>query len=650
MSKSVEDRIKFLETCANLYETTGDTPLTDDQYDEEYAACKKLQPNHPFFSKVGGIDADHVYGTAVKHKYTMGSLNKDPNPTEFSDWFEKTYAKGKAEGILQLKVDGSSFCLKYQDGPLEQAVTRGDGETGFDFTPNARHIKGVKDSVNVKGYVEVKGEVYKNRQDFYKQGWDKANGEHRAYANPRNFTAGSINQKDPLVTKERGLSFVAYEVRGMDFKTEVEKLKFLVDNGFETLKQYTVKVDCTGRSAEEIAKAVQKYMDKFDRESLPFDVDGIVWKLNDISAAEDMGYTSEGKRPKANRAVKFPTEKGITILEGIEESMGRTGVATPVGLLKPVRLAGTNVQRVSLHNYREIERLGITRLGAEVMVAKAGDIIPKVIKMIKDGTGRLIKYPENCPCCGKPMQWDDSKISRVCDNEFCPAQIDGTIEHWFKKLDVKGIGPGIISTLTSTKNITPYVKSIADMYELDGFKKELANIFGDRASEKIFEAIDSVKEVPLNRFIEALGIGKIGTMAKDITAIAQSIDDIDVLTVDEIKRIPGFAETKAKAFVEGWKEQRKEIKRLLKHITIVQVKLDSNKLSGKKFCFTGSFSSPTRSDMEKMVEDNGGKLSSVSKELTALVWDGEISGSKIEKAKKLGLSIIKQGDFLALLK
>lgn len=282
--------------------------MTDDQYDAEKEACQKIKPDDPFFSEVGGIDDAHIYGTKVKHKYIMGSLNKDPNPDEFGKWYEKTYPKGVV-GLIQLKVDGSSFCLKYQSGQLQQAVSRGDGVTGIDYTENARYIKGVRPTIKAQGYVEIKGEVYKDRQAFYKDWTGKVNKDGRNYKNPRGFTAGSINQKDPLITKERGLSFVAYEVRGFDFDTEVDKVKFLVDNGFETLKNYTSKIDCHGRKVDEVVKAIQKYMDKVDRVSLPFDVDGIVFKNNDIADAEEMGTTDEGRRPKANRAVKFPTDK-----------------------------------------------------------------------------------------------------------------------------------------------------------------------------------------------------------------------------------------------------------------------------------------------------------------------------------------------------
>ncbi len=645
MTKTIDERIEFLEECARLYETSGDSPLTDDEYDAELAELKKLDPKNPFFSKVGGIDEAHIYGTKVKHQYIMGSLNKDPNTEEFLKWLIKTFPEiGKIVALLQLKVDGSSFCLKYQDGKLTHGVTRGDGEVGIDFTPNAMHIRGVQKTISAKGYVEIKGEVYKNRSDFYTQGW------HKIYKNPRNFTAGSINQKDPLETKKRGLDFVAYEVRATDFKTEDAKLDFLVANGFETLKKYTAKIDCKGRTAEEVVRAIQRYMDKTDRSKLPFDVDGIVFKLNDIEWAESMGTSDGGKRPKANRAVKFPTDKKETVLEGIEWNIGRTGTLTPVGLLAPVELAGTTVKRVTLCNLKEMQRLGITKTGCTVLVAKQGDIIPKVLKMTKDGD-KKIAIPDICPACEGDLEWDDTNTTKHCTNEACPSQVDRRIEHWFKKLGVLGIGKGIIKTLTGeAKNSYDdfVVNCIPDMYNLAHYKSELSEVFGDRAFEKILESVDSIKETSLAKFIEALGIGKVGTMAKEITAIAPTIKDIDNLTIEDIKKISGFADTKARGFVNGWKKQRSEIEKLLKYIKITLLKLDSNSLNGKSFCITGTLSKP-RNDFQKTIELNGGKVSgSVSAKLDYLIC-GDDSGSKKEKAEKLGVKVISEKDFEKML-
>jgi len=652
MTKTIEERIAYLQKCAELYETDGSSPLTDVEYDKEYDECKKIKPTDKFFLTVGGIDFEHLYGTPFTHKYMMGSLNKSKTPEEFAEWFVKTHSKHDLIALLDLKVDGLSLCIHYKGGNLVRVVTRGDGTTGIDVTPNAKYIEGVLPTINVEGEVEVKGECYKNRQDFYKN-WANRLIRGKYPANPRNFAAGAVNQKDPNVTKERGLSFVSYDVRGMDFDTETNKVKFLEENGFDTLHNYTSSIKCEKSTAKEIEGIIKTYMDGVsdNREDLPFDIDGVVFKVDDLALAGMMGFTdSEGRRPKSNRAIKFPAEQKETILEDIEWSIGRTGALTPVGLLKPVSLAGTTVQRVTLHNLKEMSRLGIKNYGCTVVVEKAGDIIPKVIRKTKDGDdSNKIYIPELCPACESTLEWDSTDTTKWCKNEFCLSQINGNIENWFKKIGVKGIGEGIINRLTNDEKnsfMDPMVSCISDMYNLEHYKSELRESFGPKALENILASIDSVKDITLAKFIEALGIGKIGTMAKELTAIAPTIEDIDNLTISDIVKIDGFAETKATSFIEGWSSNRDEISKILQYISITEKKLDSQKLEGQKYCFTGSFSNPSRKEMEKMVEDNGGKKSSVSKNLNALVWDESISGGKVDKAKKLGIPIISQKEFL----
>jgi len=640
MKKSIEERIKYLEHCANLYETSGNSPLTDNEYDKEYAELKKIAPDNYFFSKVGGMDEAHIYGTKYTHKYTMGSLEKDPNPDEFGNWFKKTYEKDidKVVAILQLKVDGSSFCLHYQDGKLIRAVSRGNGLVGLDYTKNAKHIRGVLETISARGYVEIKGEVYKNKQDFEKYFAEE-------FANDRNFTAGAINQKDPLVTKERGLDFVAYEVRGIDFKTETEKTKFLIDNGFANLDEYTSKINCKGKTVKDVVDFITLFMNNVDKENLPFSIDGIVFKLDDIEWAESLGTTDEGKRPKSNRAIKFPTEIKETILEGIEWSVGRTGALTPVALLQPVQLAGTTVKRATIHNLKEMERLGINKIGCTVKLQKSGDIIPKILEMTKAGN-KKIEVPENCPSCNSKLEWDDTNTTKFCHNNMCPSQVNSSIEHYFKTIDVLGIGEGIIERLINKEN--NMVNSISDMYTLNKYKSQLSSIFGPKATENLLEAINSVKEISLAKFIEALGIGKIGRMSKDITEIAPTVEAIDKLTIPDILNIHGFAEIKAKNFIDGWKSQRKEIDKLLKHIKIQEAKKMSGKLNGNSFCITGTLSRP-RNDFIAIIEENGGRFaSSVSAKLNFLIC-GSDCGSKKDKAEKLGVQIISEEEFNEML-
>jgi DNA ligase (NAD+) len=633
MSKTMEQRIAYLKLCSNDYYTTGKSELTDAEYDVEYDALKDLAPTHTFFGEVGGIDESHLYGTKVQHEVVMGSLNKSKDVDDFLMWLQATY-KETIEVVLQHKVDGLSLGCTYKNGMLQRAVTRGDGITGVDVTPNAKFVQGVLPTIDSKDKVEVRGECYKDRQDFYRD-WA---GE---YANPRNFTAGSINQKNPKVTEERGLSFVAYEVVGKDFATETQKLKFIMDNGFINLRESTKKI--TG-DVKEVAAGVKQYMDAIDRSKLPYDIDGIVVKINDIKKAKALGSTNEGKRPRANRAVKFACEQRVTSVVDIEWNIGRTGQLTPVGLLKPVELGGTIVKRVSLHNIKFMSELKL-RPNAKVLLQKSGDIIPYVVKMVQDGSGQF-RLPSHCPSCNSILEWDETKTTKWCHSSSCPAQLASTIEHWFKKLGVKGIGSGIIEKLLGSAT----VNSIADMYDLERHAPDLSELFGAKAFQNIVESVNSVREVSLAKFIESLGIGQIGRMSKDIAAIAPTVDKIDALKVSDIATLDGFAETKAKSFVNGWQQQRKEIEKLLKHISLIEVKADSNRLTGKKFCFTGSFDNPKRKDMEASVEANGGNLSSVSKNLTALVWDGEMQGSKIDKAKKLGIKIINQQQFLDMLK
>tara|TARA_R110000824_G_scaffold12226_6_gene53557 strand:- start:19360 stop:21369 length:2010 start_codon:yes stop_codon:yes gene_type:complete len=654
----VADRISFLEYCADKYETDGTSPISDKDYDIEYYALEAIEPNNAFFSKVGGWDKDHIYGTAVPHDVIMGSLSKCPDIPAFQYFLEQNYSGKCPSFVVQHKIDGSSLSLIYDNGKLVRATTRGDGVNGIDITANAVYIRGVKTTIDCKERVEIRGEVYKNRQDFYKT-WHTSVGG--AYANPRNFTAGSVNQKDAKVTKERGLDLIAYEVVQKDFELETEKNEWLKNQGFVTLNRST-RILKDGLAQKDIIKAVEYYMAKIDRDKLTYDIDGVVVKLNDVEDAKSMGYTAGGRKPKANRAVKFPAEEKETILIGIETNVGRTGSLTPVALLKPVELGGAMISRATLHNFGMLSE-GQLKIGARVSIAKKGDIIPQIVEVKKNGDTD-VNIPTECPCCGEPVVWTSTKVDLICENASCLAQLNKRIEHWFKKLGVKGFASKTIGRLTNPEDLIwegkPIIQSLPEMYYmLDNDRrsehpfrkyKYLAEQLGEKTYDNLKSAVKSVEEVSLSKFIESLGIGQVGTLSKEIVAIAPTIEDIDKLTVDDLVKIDKFAGKKSVTFVKGWKSVRGEIKLLLRHIKIVEVKQASDKFNGKTFCFTGSFDAPTRKEMEAMVPDNGGRVSSVSKKLTALVFDGETTKGKYQKAKDLGVDIISQDDFLTLLK
>jgi DNA ligase (NAD+) len=643
-SLTIEERKAFLEQEANNYET-GASNISDFEWDTEYRAVQEIDPS---FSITGGKSENH-YAEQYTHEYEMGSLFKDPNPEEFAIWFAKTYPiTDGLKAIIDLKIDGCSICCHYDgNGDLVRVVSRGDGVIGC-IMPHGEHIKGVLKKIKATGDpIEIKGECYKNQQDFETEGWSLE------YANVRNFVSPVTTLKDKADVIKKGYSFVAYEIRGKKFATELEKINFLSELGFETLKDSLIEIDCHGKTADDIAKIVKDYMESFDRETLKYAIDGVVFKNLSIPAGEALGVTN--RRPKSSRAIKFPTEQKDTLLLDIQWQMGRVGSLTPVGLLEPVQLAGTTVKRVSLYNLKELDRLGITHYGCTLKVEKAGDIIPKVISKTDNGKEFTpINIPDFCPICDGELVMDDNGVTKWCHYELCAAKVSKNIDHWFKKLNVKGIGEGIINRLCDMETNSfdePLVSSISSMYNLEHYKSELGDSFGVKATDNILKAVNSVKEVTLGTFIECLGVAQIGRMSHDIADLAQTIDGVDKLTVSDIVALDGFSDIKANKFVTGWSSIRGEIDRILKHITIVEPKAPAgNALDGMKLCFTGSFSNPTRKEMEKMAIEHGGKKGSVGKSLSYLVWDGTIEGNKMTKARDLGLNIISQEEFLEMLK
>lgn len=643
MSKNIDERIEFLKKCDIAYEN-GTPLLSDEAYDIEKDEVRKISVSHDYFKNVGGLDKEsRGWQQKYTHKYPMGSLSKDKSPEEAEDWLAKTYPDTKGLNlILQPKLDGSSIAIIYNSGVIDKIVSRGNGLEGFDITSVAKYIKDIPSKISEKNYVEVKGECVKDKASFYKT-WAT-----QGFNDPRSFVPGTLNAKPdgntPEIMKERDISFVAYETRAKIFKTEAEKIKFLIDNGFQTLKDSTRKIDCTGKTHKEIVGAFKKYMVQIDRDKFVFQLDGIVVKNNDILASEELGVVN--LRPKGSRAIKFPCEQKEAIIKSIEGETGKSGAVTPVAILEPVFLSGATISRATLHNLKEIARLGIDRLPYRVILIRSGDIIPKIIKGIGPEVGaKPIVLIKTCTSCSSNLQWDKTETNQVCPNPNCPAQLSGKLDYYCKTLGIKGIGSGIIDTLIEKK----YVTSVSDMYDLKKHTKELANVFGDRAFANILESMESVKEISLAGFITSLSIANIGRMSKEITAKAPTVKDVDNLKEEDIVNIAGFGPVKSKNFIDGWKAQRSEIEKLLKYIKITEVKLSSSKLSGKSFCVTGTLSQP-RDSIHAIIESNGGKVSSsVSSKLSYLIC-GEEAGSKKEKAEKLGITVISEHDLEKMLK
>jgi DNA ligase (NAD+) len=653
---STEEKIKFLKECAKKYEISGTSELSDLEYDSLYAEAQREDPDNSFFDDVGGeIDKDHVYGAILPHKIIMGSLSKSLSIEEFEIWLNNNFnSKDEPQFLIQHKIDGLSVSLLYQLGKLTQCLTRGDGVQGVDVYANCLEIKDIPQTISYKQEVEVRGEIYKDRPSFKK--W-----KDLGYANERNFASGSLNQKDPKVTGDRELSFIAYEiVRKDDFALQSEKNDFLEQNGFKTLKS-TTRVTKKGNSFTQIAKAVDVYMNSIDRSKLSYLIDGVVAKLLDIKTAKKMGGVSGNRKPKSDRAIKYPSLSAVTTIEGIEVNVGRTGNLCPVGLLKEVEIDGCKIGRVTLHNFGMIVGKDALKIGAKVRIARKSDIIPQIIEVIEN-KGTEFNVPTTCPSCGKSVSWDSTHVNLVCSNYDCIAQLNRKIEFWFTTIGVKGFGKGTINKLTDANALEwegkPIISSLIEMYYMlnndrkteHPFRKYiyLKSQLGEKTYENLLESIKSVKEVTLAKFIEALGIENIGTSSEDIAALAPTVDEVDKLTVGDLLKINGFGVAKANSFYASWVMRRDEIRRLLKYVAIKADVKASTKLTGKKFCFTGSFSKP-REELQKIVTENDGKnANSVGKDVI-LVWDGSEMGTKYDKAIANKNEIISETDFFKLL-
>lgn len=652
-SWNTEQKIGFLQYCCDKYEIGGTSPITDATYDRYYAELQKIDPDNEFFDSVGG-EVDHITGAVVKHSHIMGSLIKC-KMENLSKWVSDTFKNFAGNSLtLSHKLDGLSLSLKYSNGNLILAASRGNGTEGYDVTDASLCVRGVKKTIPCKDDVEIRGEVIKFKEDFSKR-WAKL------YTNERSFASGTMGLEKERLSEviDRELDFIAYEVLDRSFDFEMDKINFLEEQGFQTLKE-TTKRTKSGLTLDQIEKAINIYMDAVgsERKNLKYKIDGIVVKTNDIKYGESLGRISNDTRPKSAVALKFKPEEAVTTLISVFYETGRSGKLTPVAILDPVSLDSTTVEKASLHNYGALIGNDAIKIGATVVIAKRGDIIPQVCKYDNSTGTSQIDIPSVCPSCGMPVVWNDTKVDLMCYNVNCPAQLIKRIDNFLKVLQVKGIGESIIGQLTSMQwDNKPIITCIADMYyKLDNdretehpFQKynHIKQNMGDKTYENILKSINSVKEIPLSVFVEALGIARVGSMSKDLVGIAPSIESIDKLTAEDIQGIPGFGPIKASNFITGWKLMRQEITELLKYITIKVDVLSSNKLSGKKFCFTGSFSKP-RDHFEKIVVDNGGKCGSAGKD-TILCWDGVISGSKYEKSVKVGAKIISEDEFMKML-
>lgn len=649
--KRISELTEILEKANKNYYDLDAPTLEDDEYDAYMRELRGIERDFPELLSENS-PSQRVGGTAqntfekVNHAVQMASLQDVFGEDEVRAFFDRAYESGAREFTVEPKIDGLSVSLEYENGAFTRGSTRGDGFIGENITANLKTIRTIplKLAEDIS-FLEVRGEVYMPKESFGKLcEIQEKNGEPLP-KNPRNAAAGSLRQKDSRITAERGLDIFCFNVQqvsGVEFKTHSESLEYLKKQGFRVIPDYRV---C--KTVDEILERVAE-IGKM-RTSLPFDIDGAVVKVNDLALRTEMGATA--KTPKWAVAFKYPPEEKETTLNAIEINVGRTGALTPVAVFDTVTLAGTSVSRAVLHNQDYISEKDI-RVGDRIVVRKAGDIIPEVVKSVSHAENSEPFYiPDICPVCGAEAARDDDDAVIRCTNLNCPAQILHSIEHFASRsaMNIDGLGEAIVEQLINAN----LVKTVADLYTLDIQDLTSLERFGQKSAENLISAIERSKQNELPRLIYALGIRGIGGRAALLCERFGDMDGIMAATEEEISSIDGFGEVLAKSVCTAMREpHRIELIRRLKELGLnmkYESKKVSDKLSGLTFVITGTLPTLKREQAKEMIEQRGGKCSGSVSKKTNYVLAGEEAGSKLTKANELGITVISEEQFLKMI-
>ena len=660
--QEIENLREQLRYHGDRYYNQDNPEISDYDYDQLSLRLRKLEQENPQFikadsptQKVGG-SVKREAGVLVKHNVPMLSLQDVFQKEEVISFVEKIQKeRPNTVFVVEKKIDGLSVSLRYTDGNLTLGVTRGDGiNQGEDVTGNVKMIKDVVTKLkDLVPYIEVRGEVHMKNEDFEAVNDRLEEAGMKLFANPRNCSAGTLRQLDSEVVKERKLSiflFNVQEARGINFTSHSESLEWMKKQGMKIIEGYQL---C--HTAQEVWEAIVAIGES--RGSLPYDIDGAVVKVDNLVDREYFGSTS--KVPKWAIAYKYPPEEKETIVKDIRLTVGRTGRITPTALFESIRLCGTNVEKATLHNQDRINELDV-RIGDTIVVRKAGEIIPEVLSVVKE------KRPVDtvpfaiasaCPSCGAPTSRDENTADTRCTNINCPAQLGQHIMNFVGRnaMDIKGFGDAYVEVLIKEG----YLKNIADIYYLKNYREELIEkglIGKEKNTDKLLKAIEESKNNDIDHLITGLGIKNIGRQAgAELKKNFNSIHDLAKATYEELLAINEFGDISAKAIVAFFAlEENKTILTRLEEAGMNFLCLGSDidteqRLSGQTFVITGTLPNMGRTDMEELIKKSGGKVSgSVSKNTSYLVA-GENAGSKLIKAQELGITVLSEGELLALL-
>jgi DNA ligase (NAD+) len=672
-SPAIEKKIEALREKIRhheyLYYVLDNPELSDADFDKLMNELKRLEAENPKLitpdsptQRVGGKPREGFI--KAKHSSPMLSLDNAYSEEELRDWERRVHelsGRTDLEYMCELKLDGMSLALVYSkadsDARLERGITRGDGSVGEDVTLNVRTVRSIplvvsRDKLKRAGIpadFEVRGEMLMPIAAFRKLNEERERQGLAVFANPRNFTAGTVRQLEPSITAQRRMDYFAYLLL-KDGQTFFDRQSKAMD----AMELAGFKVNPNRKLAknlEEVWKFIQSWEAK--RESLPYEIDGIVIKVDRTAWQRELGFT--GKAPRWAIAYKYAARGGVTQIEDIVPQVGRTGKLTPVAWLKPISIGGTTVSRATLHNMDEIERLGV-KIGDWVEVERGGDVIPKVVKVVEDKDhprGRKqFEMPEHCPVCGGNVVRTPGEADHRCVNANCPAKLQGTILHFASRhvMNIDGLGEALVNQLTERG----LVKNVADLYKLTKDDMLQLERMGEKSAENVLTEIAASKKLPLERVIYGLGIRFVGERtAQFLAEHFGSLDAIMKANAEELEEVNEVGPRIAESIVEFFADEhnRKLVSDLRKAgLTFTgQKKEKGTKLAGKTFVLTGTLARHTRDEAKKMIEDAGGLVSGSVSKKTDYVVAGSDAGSKLDKARELGVSVIGEEELEGLL-
>jgi DNA ligase (NAD+) len=655
IQKRIEELTNILnEASRNYYELDNPT-ITDQEYDDLYQELEKLEHKYPEYKKdnsptnrVGGKVIDEFL--KVTHNVPMMSLGDIFSLEEVVDFDQKIKKTIKNPNyVCELKIDGLSVSLLYQNGKLVRAATRGNGVIGEDITHNVETIKNVPLSIDFNEEIEVRGEIYMPKKSFIKLNEERKKSNENIFANPRNAAAGSVRQLDSTIAAKRNLSTFIYhlpEYEKYKIENHSDALKFMKDLGFTINPNIIV-----AKNIDEVINYINEWTLK--REKLPYEIDGIVIKVNNFKDQKKLGYTA--RTPKWAIAYKFPAEEVLTKLRNIEFCVGRTGKITPRADLDPVHVAGSIIRSVTLHNDDYIKEKDIM-INDTIAIHKAGDVIPEVVRVIKErrnGSEIPFKMIENCPICGTKLVRKEQEAAYYCLNSKCDARkIEGLI-HFSSRdtMNIEGFGENIVEDFYNMG----YLKKITDFYELKKYKDELKELegFGEKSINNLLDSIEESKKNSLEDLLFAFGIRHVGKkMAKILASEYKTMDNLMNASYEELASIPTIGDKIATSVVEfmNLEENKKMIEELKKHglnMKYLGKKItEDNNFSLKTFVLTGSLSELSREEAGSEIEKRGGKVTTSVSKKTDVVVVGENPGSKYDKARELNIEIWTEKEFI----